>query len=207
MKGRAIKYSDEELQWVSDNRTMEISKLHSEFCVRFDRSDVSAIHLSSLRKRKRWFTGRSGCFKKGGVPFNAGTKGLMKANKTSFKKGDKPANWRPVGSTRLSKDGYMEIKIEEPRAWKLLHIVIWEERNREVPVGYCVSFKDLDKATIEINHLELISRNENLQINRLHPLDHDESLIETIRLTGKVKAKTIGIAQQRTIARHGNEDG
>lgn len=37
------------------------------------------------------------------------------------------AHWRPVGSTRLDKDGYVIIKVAEPCKWRRAHLVEWEK--------------------------------------------------------------------------------
>jgi hypothetical protein len=54
-----IIYSAAEMQWLSDNRAMVISDYHAAFCAAFERSDVTAAHLHSLRKRKGWKVGRA----------------------------------------------------------------------------------------------------------------------------------------------------
>lgn len=187
MKGRAIKYSREELKWISDNRTLVISDLHKQFCKKFGRDDVSARLLHALKQRKGWKTGRTGQFKKGNIPSPlAGPKG---PNKTSFKPGNKPQTWRPCGSVRVSKDGYLEVKVQEPRHWEQMHTIIWSAVNGPVPDGCCVSFKDGDKTNVKISNLELITRNANLQINRIGCVP--DELRDTARSIGKLKAKTI----------------
>ena len=72
MKGHPIRYSAEEWTWLEANRAMVISDYHRAFCEAFGRADVSAVNLHSLRKRKGWRTGRTGCFVKGQEPVNKG---------------------------------------------------------------------------------------------------------------------------------------
>jgi hypothetical protein len=57
MRGR-IPYSKAEMKWLEKHRAMIISDYHAAFCAAFGRSDVAAIHLHSLRKRKGWKVGR-----------------------------------------------------------------------------------------------------------------------------------------------------
>ncbi|MCS8378253.1 HNH endonuclease, partial [Pseudomonas aeruginosa] len=61
---------------------------------------------------------------------------------TRFKKGQKPHTWLPVGSTRISADGYLQRKISDtgypPRDWKGIHILLWEEHFGPIPTGHCV---------------------------------------------------------------------
>ena len=199
MKGKQIIYSKEELDWISNNRTLMRPDLHRLFCEEFSRVDVSAINIHSLRTRNGWKTGRTGQFKKGNIPHpNARPKG---ANRTSFKKGNKPHGWKPLGSSRFSKDGYIEIKISEPRTWALLHIMIWIAANGKIPEGHCVVFKNGDKTIVEINNLELITRNENLQINRLQCSSRPLEVRPVVRAVGKLVAKTneMGALHSRTL--------
>ena len=44
-----------------------------------------------------------------------------------FAKGNVPPNHRPVGSERISKDGYIEVKVAEPNKWRLKQRVVYEE--------------------------------------------------------------------------------
>lgn len=193
MKGDAIKYTEQEREWVSENRTLAISELHIGFCKTFNRIDVSAVNLNALRKRNGWKTGRSGRFEKGNIPHpNARPKG---ANKTSFKAGHKPHNWKPVGSTRTSKDGYLEIKTHEPRTWEQVHVLLWTKLNGVIPGGHCVVFKDGDKANISPENLELITRNENLQINRLQCSSKPPEVRPVVRTIGKLTAAIISKTQ------------
>lgn len=185
MKGVKIIYSQAELDFISSNRTMTIKRLHESFCAKFNRTNVSSSNLHSLRKRKGWKTGRDGKFTKGQrkIP-NSGCK---KANKTSFKKGAKPHNWKPVGSTRVTRDGYIEVKTEEPKKWRLEHLFLWEKENGNLPKGYCLSFIDGNKLNTSLPNLELITRNDNLQINIVERSVGKE-FRDTTRLIGKIKS-------------------
>jgi hypothetical protein len=188
MKGAPIPYSPEELQWVSDNRTLVISECHAKFCYRFNRTDVSAVNLHSLRKRNGWRTGRTGCFEKGNIPHpDARPKG---PNSTSFKKGQRPLNWKPVGSQRVSVDGYLEIKTAEPRTWRQVHVVNWEALSGPVPDDMCVVFIDGNKLNTGLANLELITRNELLQINRLRCSSLPDQVRPVVRTMGKLIART-----------------
>lgn len=118
-------------------------------------------------------TGRNGCFQKGSTPCNKGTKGLMKVNKTSFKKGEIPHNTKGVGSISKRKDKnghtYMLIKIDEPNKWQMLHAYIWEHKHGKIPKGFCVVFKDKNTLNMSLDNLMLVSRNELLGLNKKYP--------------------------------------
>ena len=124
-------------------------------------------------------TGFTGYFPKGNIPFNKGTKGIMKANKTSYKKGNIPQSYKPVGTERITKDGYTEIKVKDPNVWKLKHRIIYEEHYGEIPKGYVVMFLDRDKSNFDINNLILISRNQLRSLNQNDLIKDDPELTKS----------------------------
>ena len=124
-------------------------------------------------------TGFTGYFPKGNIPFNKGTKGIMKANKTSYKKGNIPQSYKPVGTERITKDGYTEIKVKDPNVWKLKHRIIYEEHYGEIPKGYVVMFLDRDKSNFDINNLILISRNQLRTLNQNDLIKDDPELTKS----------------------------
>lgn len=150
MKGHPIRYSDAELAWLEENRLMVISDYHAAFVAAFGREDITAQHLHALRKRRGWKTGRTGCFEKGDKPHNKGVpcppgKGGRHPNarKTQFKKGGRTGkaalNYKPIGTERVSIDGYLERKIHDgmplQSRWQLVHKLNWEAINGPVPEG------------------------------------------------------------------------
>ena len=165
MKGKAIEYTQVELDWLSANRTLPIGEYTKQFSAKFQRNDVSKANLNALRNRKGWKTGRTGQFENGHKPRNTGTKGLMNPNKTSFKKGRATQNRRPLYSERITYDGYIEIKVPERNPhtghatrFKLKHRWMWEQVNGPVPKGHVLRFKDEDKTNCELRNLELMPR-------------------------------------------------
>ena len=94
-------------------------------------------------------------FQKGSVPFNKGMKGICAkgCEKTWFKKGQKPINHRPLGSERITVDGYTEVKVEEPNKWRLKQQIVWEEHCGVVPKGYVLIVADGDKTNFDIKNL------------------------------------------------------
>ena len=68
-------------------------------------------------------------------------------------------HWRPVGSTRIDKDGYIRIKTKEPCHWKLAHIHEWEKHhgkfNRHKDV---IMFVDGDRTNWRIENLRKVPR-------------------------------------------------
>jgi hypothetical protein len=106
-------------------------------------------------------TEENGCFKKGHKPANSGKKmtseQYAKCSRTMFKKGRNSLNKRPLGSTRITKDGYIEIKTAEPNVWSLKHRIEWQKHHGEIPKGEAVCFVDGDKTNCKIDNLELKS--------------------------------------------------
>ena len=124
--------------------------------------------------------GNSGSFKKGHVPWNKGLKGCFGARKTSFTKGNLPYNTRAMYSERLSKEGYIEIKVEINK-WISKHRYIWEQHyKREVPKGKVVIFLDGNNRNFEIENLKLISRGALLILNnRYKHITKDRELMNS----------------------------
>lgn len=156
MKGRAIHYTAEQMAWLEENRLLPISDFHQQFSAKFGRHDVAAKNLHALRKRKGWKTGRTGFFVKGQEPMNKGKpcpegKGGRHPNarKTQFRKGNQPHNTHYLGHERVSKDGYVEVSIDETnphtgfeRRYVLKHLHEWEKVNGPVPEGMCLKAID-----------------------------------------------------------------
>ena len=109
-------------------------------------------------------------FKKGHVPINKGTKGMFPnaGGSTRFKKGHRPANWKPVGSERCNVDGYWEVKVAEPRKWKMKHVVMYEKEHGPVPKGHIVIFLDGNKNNLTLENLALISRAVHARRNQMN---------------------------------------
>lgn len=141
--------------------------------------ELTLGQIKGAVKRYKLNTGITGHFKKGHTPFNKGTKGLTRANRTSFKKGNKPKNYKPVGSERLTKDGYIQVKVQDPNKWKLKHIVIWEKENGPIPKGHAVIFGDGNSQNLDINNLVLVSRQQLLVLNRNKLIKNDVNLTKT----------------------------
>ena len=120
----------------------------------------------------------NGQFKKGVPPFNKGRKmgeeTRRKLEHTWFQKGAATWNVRPLGSERVGKDGYIEVKItdqfhhpEARKNWRAKHLVIYEKaHNCKVDTKKnCVTFLDGNKRNFDISNLCLISRAENRVLN------------------------------------------
>ena len=151
--------------------------------------DFTMTQITSAIKRYNLNTGRTGRYEKGRIPYNKGTKGIMKPNKTSFKKGDIPANHREVGSERINVYGYTEVKVAEPNKWKLKHRVIYEEHYGEIPKDHNVIFADGDMYNYDIDNLIAVSKSEMLILNNHKLIYKDKELTKTGVNIAKILSK------------------
>lgn len=141
-------------------------------------------------------TGRQGIgtrFPKGHVPANKGIKGIsypgMKA--TQFKVGQKPHTWRPIGSERTSKEGYLQVKLRDTGVTRHdfvpVHHLVWELHRGAIPEGHRIAFIDGDKTRIFIENLEAVSIAEMMRRNTIHNLP--EELKEVLQLKGALNRR------------------
>lgn len=172
MKGRQIRYSAEELEFIYSVSRWPRAEAHAAFCQMFGRDDVSLPNLHALCKRRGWLTGRSGCFVKGEVPHNKGKpcppgKGgnHPNARRTQFKKGQTPHNTNYLWHERVSKDGYVEISVDQPnphtgfeRRYVLKHVWLWEQANGPVPDGHALKCLDSNKQNVDPSNWECVPR-------------------------------------------------
>jgi hypothetical protein len=114
--------------------------------------------------------------------------GRMK--ETQFKKGERRGVavrlYRPIGTERISKDGYLERKVNDDlplqRWWRAVHLLVWEAAHGRVPKGHAIVFRNGDKRDIRLDNLQCISRRELMARNTVHNLP--KPLAETIQLLG-----------------------
>lgn len=141
-------------------------------------------------------------FKPGLVPWNKGTHYVAggRSAETRFKKG-RPAhearNYVPIGSLRISKDGYLERKVtDDPalvptRRWVAVHRLVWQAANGPIPEGHIVAFKPGQKTAvleeITVDKLDCISLRENMRRNTIHNLP--KPLAEAVQLRGALMRK------------------
>ncbi|MDF5866322.1 hypothetical protein P4115_00545 [Pseudomonas aeruginosa] len=91
-----------------------LNKTLQQICSKAYRLGLKKSSEFSKKIRQDW--GSATRFKKGNTPWNCGMKGLPargRSSETQFKKGQKPHTWLPVGSTRVSADGYLQRKISD----------------------------------------------------------------------------------------------
>lgn len=111
---------------------------------------------------------------------------IEKTKATRFKKGQRSINWRPVGSTRITKDGYIEIKVKDPNIWKLMHRVVWEKENGPLKKNEAIMFLDGNKTNCELSNLKKIRRKDLVRYNqkgiRFENADLTDAYLNVIQL-------------------------
>lgn len=160
------RYTDAQKEFL---RTHVSGRPYLELTMMFNQefgTNLNAGRIKASIKRYGLKNGRSGRFEKGCTVWNKGMKGISFSPETQFQKGNMPQTYRPVGSERISKDGYLEVKVADPRTWRGKHRLVWEAANGPVPEGHAVIFADGNPLNIDIDNLLLISRAELLVANR-----------------------------------------
>lgn len=129
----------------------------------------SAAYLASpaaCRLRRDDQIGAATRFQPGFTPWNKGTHYAAggRSAETRFKPGQKPHTWHPIGTERLTKEGYLQRKMTDTgvtrRDFVAVHHLLWIEHHGPIPKGHAVCFRDGDKTHIVIDNLELVSRRE-----------------------------------------------
>lgn len=160
-----------------------------------------------VRKSDGYRVSKGGRFLPGHSPHNTGkpasewNTGRERCRRTQFKRGRPPQearNYRPVGSLRVCKDGYLERKVtDDPNVhpsnrWVALHRLVWESANGPIPAGHIVVFKagrtTAVEAEVVIDRLELISRAENMRRNSYHTR-YPKEVAQLIQLRGALNRK------------------
>jgi hypothetical protein len=126
-------------------------------------------------------------FPKGHMPANKGTHCCAPAcAKTWFQKGHMPENHETIGSEAVTKDGYIKVKVAEPKTWKLKHRLVWEKAHGPVPEGMCVIMADGNRRNCELSNLRLVSRADHAVMNHCHLRTNRPEETDTAVLMAKV---------------------
>lgn len=155
--------------------------------------------------------GGSTQFRPGHETWNKGVKGVCgtheNCRRTQFKHGrpaSEASNYQPIGSERLSKDGYLERKVtDDPsivpaRRWVGVHRLVWEGAHGPIPPGHVVCFRPGRRSAIAenitVDALELVSRAELARRN--HPRSHNPELAKLVQLKGAITRQVNRIARE-----------
>lgn len=167
-----------------------VKRLDRSLCAVYARADKlglnkTAEYLASpdaCRLRRGDNVGARTRFKKGQVPPNKGLRrpgwGPGRMKETQFRKGERRGRanrvYKPIGTERLSKDGYLERKVNDDlplqARWRAVHLIEWEKANGPLPKGFAVCFVNGDKTDRRLENLTLVSRADLCRRNSIHNL-------------------------------------
>ena len=177
-----MKYTDEMKQFILDNYKGRYNQELADLFNQKFNTNVTSRTIKSYKANNKLNSGLSGKFRKGQAPHNKGKKMpkevYEKVKHTMFAKGNVPPNHRPVGSERISKDGYIEVKVAEPNKWRLKQRVVYEEAKGKIPEGCPIIFLDGNKRNFDIDNLKCITRSELLYLN-CNGLNNSNEITET----------------------------
>ena len=153
-------------------------------------------------------------FQPGQESWNKGKKGLTGVQEackaTQFKKGEMTGaaqhNYLPIGSYRITRDGYLERKFtDDPslfpaRRWMGVHRLVWQAANGPIPAGHIITFRAGQRtAVLELitaDRLECISRAEHARRN--HPRNTSPELAKLVQLKGAITRQVNRITREHT---------
>lgn len=166
----------------------------------FKASDLSA----RIHRGKQSDAMRASQFKAGQTPANKGLRrpgwSTGRMRETQFKPGERQGFavklYQPIGTERISKDGYLERKVNDDlplqARWRAVHRIVWEAANGPIPPGHAVAFLAGKRTSIadEItaDRLELVSRAELMRRNSYHN-NYPKEVAQLIQLKGALNRK------------------
>lgn len=190
---KRFKFNDEHLEFVKANVVGRSERELTEiFNQRFNTS-LSFNQVRFFKNRHKLSNGINGKFKKGHIPANTGKKTpdevKEKLKQNLFKKGNTPKNSVPIGTERISKRDYVQVKVTNGKNvnnWVTKHQYIYEQHHGPVPKGYVVIFADGDRRNFDIDNLVMVSQKELFYLNKHHLIYNDCELTKTGLLIAKV---------------------
>ena len=139
---------------------------------RFGEGTMTVTQAAHYRKNHKLPCGRDTRYKPGHIPERPLRKGEhCKGSEAHwFKPGSVPFNHCEVGEYRRQVDGYLVVKVKEEgiqrERWRPVHRIVWEEAHGPIPPGMMVGFKDGNKDNFELSNLFIMTKAENIEMNR-----------------------------------------
>lgn len=185
-------YTQERLSYLEELSAQGLfnAEITQKFNEKFGTSKTESA-IQNIRAKHKIRTSARNYWKKGAVPWNKGLKGVNVGGKeTQFKKGHVPANRRPIGAERVTKDGYTEVKIQDGQLndnWIMKHVLIWEKAHGPVPEGHTVIFGDSNRQNCKLENLVLVSRAQLVRMNQLGLIKNNVELTKTGALIADIR--------------------
>lgn len=162
---------------------------HREIMDAFNERFTPPVRLTQIQgylKNNNITTGGTGRFEKGIVPANKGKPGKTTGRmaETQFRKGNMPANHKPIGTESVRnnyKKGqkYVYVKVAEPNQWRMKHILEWEKHHGPVPKGKIIIFLDGNVLNADIGNLMMIDRKVHVRMNQSRLRFQDPEITRT----------------------------
>lgn len=114
-------------------------------------------------------------------------------------------NYCAIGSLRISKDGYLEKKINDThpvptRRWEGVHRLVWQAAHGPIPAKHVVCFKQGMHTNVEalltIDRLQLSSRADLAMRN--HPARSNPQLSKIYQLKGQITRQVNRLAREQS---------
>lgn len=195
-------YTNEHIKFIKDNvKGITLKELTQRFNNKFG-LNVKETSIANIKNRYRLKSGIvGGQFVKGQTPSNKGKKwseymseeGQKNSRKTTFKKGNIPANRRPIGSERISERDGVLIKVRDgynTKNWMPKSRYIYEKANGKIPEGHKIIFADGNNRNFDLDNLVLVSNAEELIMNRNNLFKSEPELTKAGVAVAKLLNKT-----------------
>lgn len=146
----------------------------------------------------------------GQAPWNKGKPGSTgthpNSRKTQFRRGERRGiaveMYQPIGTERISKDGYLEIKTNDDMPlqgrWQAVHRIVWEAAHGQIPAKHVVRFlpgqHTTVRAEITADRLECISMVENMRRNTVHR--YPKEIARAVQLMGALNRRINNVEKQ-----------
>lgn len=182
-------------EWIAEVLGLTVQQVYAKAnAMGLNKSPAYLDSDFACRLRRDDHPGQATQFRKGQTPWNKGshyTAGGRSAE-TRFKPGERRGVavklYKPIGSERISKDGYLERKINDgmplQKRWRAVHILDWEAVNGPLPAGHAIAFKDGNKNNRALDNLECITRAELMRRNTYH--QYPKEIARVVQLRGAI---------------------
>lgn len=133
-------------------------------------------------------------FKKGHTPWNKGVphskETKKKLERVTFEKGNKTWNTKPIGTTRVNRAGYKEIKVANPNKWEKYHRYIYEKAHKEkLSSTDRVIFADGDKTNFNIDNLVKVQLSDLVYLNRSDLISNNKEITKANIYINRINVK------------------
>jgi hypothetical protein len=166
--GKSLIFTPDQVAWLHANASLPRDQVEAAFRAAFPGTTTTRAQIVGWRKNHKVTTGRTGRFEKGQVPPNKGRKGYCPPGcekgwfKPGVRQGVATKLYQPIGTERVSKDGYRERKVNDDlplqARWRAVHLVEWEAVNGPLPKGHALKCLDGDKTNTAPSNWEAIPR-------------------------------------------------